>query len=140
MSVQLILGGNLTELSAIFNYMLVAVYTRYSVLTTNIGYWWHQFRLFADQLSSFGSQFNNLVVIFNGLFVVTCRQGGHGCVNLSIWDHHSFAQKERLHCLKSQVCVSPNWMACVWGTWQGNKHDATVFHGTDRLDVLAEVY
>ena len=136
---QLILGGSRTELSDTYNHMLKLMYFRYSPLTTSLHCYRYQFGRFANHLASFGCPFDNLVAIFDGHFVATCRPGGDGCVNVNLWDHQTFAGKERLHGLKYQACVLPNGMSVVWGPWRGTEHDATMFYETRTLDVLADV-
>jgi hypothetical protein len=136
---QIILGGSRTELSDTYNFMLQLIHDRYSHLMSNLLCFRYQFRRFADHLASFGCPFPNLVAIFDGHFVATCRPGGDGCKNLNLWDHQTFAGKERLHGLKYQACVLPNGMTCVWGPWRGTEHDATMFYETGVLDSFAHV-
>jgi len=136
---KFILGCSRTELSNTYNYMLILIHERYGMLTSNLACFRFLFQSFAAKLTSFGCPFENLVAIFDGHFVATCRPGGDGCKGLNLWDHQTFAGKERLHGLKYQACVLPNGMTCVWGPWRGTEHDATMFYQTGALEVFESV-
>lgn len=135
---QFILGGSRTELSDTYNYMLELMHLRYSRLTSSLACYRYQFARFAQQLASFGCPFDNLVGMFDGHLVATCRPGGDACVGLNMWDFQTFAGKERLHGLKYQACVLPNGLCVVWGPWRGTAADAAMFYETGALDALAQ--
>eukprot|EP00961_Rhodomonas_salina_P221814 2999394-Rhodomonas_salina.1 len=77
--------------------MLQLLYELYSPLTTSLSCFHYLFPQFAAQLASFGCPFDNLIGIFDGHFVATCRPGGDGCKGLNLWDYQTFAGKELLH-------------------------------------------
>jgi hypothetical protein len=133
---QIMLGGSRTELSATYNHMLSMLYARYASLASNISVWRYQFRRFAAHFTAWGCVFDNLVGMFDGHFCATCRPGGDGNVNTTLWDHQTFAGKERLHGLKYQGMVLPNGIALVWGPWRGTEHDSTMFRETGFLDCM----
>ncbi len=95
--------------------MVQLFYWCYSQLTTNLLCFQFEFKLFTAQLQSFSCPYNNLVAIFDGCFIATCRPGGNWCKGLNLWDHQTFAGKERLDWLKYQACVFPNGMLRVGG-------------------------
>jgi hypothetical protein len=70
---QYIIGGSRTKLSAVFNFMLEALYARYASLVCDMHRWKHRFADFAAQLRARGCPFDNLVCFVDGHFQPTAR-------------------------------------------------------------------
>lgn len=122
--VMLILGGNETDLSDGYNFVLRYIFKTFCPLVSHLGFWKEKFPDFAKRLADMGAPFDNLISFVDGHFDPTARPGGDACWNLNVKDYQVWNHLHKDHGLMYQgLCLVNGWCMC-WGPFRGPENDA----------------